>query len=165
MIPDSDRCPHCRGKKIHTDKKGLEVFVEKGMKDNQKLILRGKGNQVPGMEAGDVLVILQEEPHGTFKRVGDDLYVKKEISLTESLCGFSFALTHLDGRVLHIVQPAGLCVKTGKFTIPWVYYWVTFNFKYSQYPLEYYLKFIFLIWSIPSFYYLWKWIFSSFTFT
>lgn len=115
MVPERDRCQHCRGKKIYVEKKTFEVHVEKGMKDNQKIILRGEGNQVPDMEAGDVLVILQEEPHSTYQRIGDDLFVKKDISLTEALCGFSFALTHLDGRILRVVQPAGSCVKGGRF--------------------------------------------------
>lgn len=119
MIPDRDRCPHCRGKKCYNEKKTLEVHVEKGMKDNQKLILRGEGNQIPGTEPGDVLVILQEESHPVFQRIGDDLYVKKDISLTEALCGFSFALTHLDGRALRIIQPAGSCVKGGKSRSEW----------------------------------------------
>lgn len=113
LIPDSDRCPQCQGKKINVDKKELQVFIEKSMRDNQTLILRGEGNEAPGMKPGDVLVILQEEPHKVFKRVGDDLYVNKDISITESLCGFSFGLTHLDGRVLRIVQVTGTCVKNG----------------------------------------------------
>lgn len=86
------------------------------MKDNQKITLRGKGDQAPNMEPGNIVVILQETPHEVFKRQGDHLQIEKEISLTEALCGFSFALTHLDGRVLRIVQPPGSCIKSGKRT-------------------------------------------------
>lgn len=104
---------NCRGKKVCVEKKSLDLWIEKGMRDNQKIILRGKGDQAPNMDPGNIVVILQESPHEVFKRVGDNLFVEKEISLTEALCGFSFALNHLDGRVLRIIQPPGSCVKAG----------------------------------------------------
>jgi DnaJ family protein A protein 2 len=113
IIPDADCCINCRGKKVCVEKKGLDFWIEKGMKNDQKIILRGKGDQAPNMEPGNIVVILQEEPHEAFKRRDDDLYFEKEISLTEALCGFSFALTHLDGRVLRIMQPPGACVESG----------------------------------------------------
>ncbi len=113
IVPEEDLCPHCRGKKISLEKERMEIYVEKGMKDAQKIVLRGRGNQAPGMQPADVIVILQEQSHDTFKRVDNDLYMKKDVSLTEALCGFTFAVTHLDGRVLKIVQPPGVCTKDG----------------------------------------------------
>ena len=41
------------------------------------------------ISAGDVVFVLQEQPHAEFKRKGDDLYIERSISLTEALCGFS----------------------------------------------------------------------------
>lgn len=114
VVPERDRCVHCRGKKTYIEKKNFEVFIEKGMKDSQKIILRGEGNQSPDTQAGDIIVILQAEQHDRFQRLGNDLYVDKEISLTEALCGFSFGLTHLDGRILRVVQSPGSCIKTGQ---------------------------------------------------
>ena len=46
----------------------------------------------PGVEAGDVVIILQLKPHDLFKRQGDDLYMSHTISLTEALCGFCYVL-------------------------------------------------------------------------
>ncbi|KAJ7012258.1 hypothetical protein NC653_002352 [Populus alba x Populus x berolinensis] len=51
---------------------------------------------------GDIVFVLQQKEHLEFKRKGDDLFVEHTLSLTEALCGFKFALTHLDGRQLLI---------------------------------------------------------------
>jgi len=82
------------------ERKVLEIFVDKGMKHNQKIVFSNEGDQEPGIIPGDVVILLNQEEHPVFKRHGMDLFVKREISLLESLCGFSFTLTHLDGRVL-----------------------------------------------------------------
>ncbi|GFV74945.1 dnaJ homolog subfamily A member 2 [Trichonephila clavipes] len=41
----------------------LEVHVDKGMVDGQKIYFRGDGNQQPGVEPGDVIILLQQLPH------------------------------------------------------------------------------------------------------
>jgi DnaJ-class molecular chaperone len=50
---------------------------------------RGEGDQEPGIEPGDVVLVLQEKPHAVFKRRGKDLFMKMKISLVEALCGFT----------------------------------------------------------------------------
>lgn len=57
------------------------------------------------MEAGDVIIILQQEPHATFERSGDSLIMKHKINLVESLCGFQLVITHLDGRKIVLKHP------------------------------------------------------------
>lgn len=65
------------------------------------------------MEAGDVVIILQEKPHEKFTRTGDDLMLNHTITLTEALCGFNMNLKHLDGRDIIIKHPPGQVVKPG----------------------------------------------------
>ncbi|KAG5889608.1 hypothetical protein JTB14_024029 [Gonioctena quinquepunctata] len=113
IIKEKDRCTACRGKKVCNETKILEVHVDKGMKENQKIFFRGEGDQQPDVEPGDVVIILQQKAHEKFERNGDDLHIKQSISLTEALCGFSFILRHLDGRDILIKQPAGNVVKPG----------------------------------------------------
>ena len=58
------------------------------------------------MEPGDVIIVLQQEPHAVFERSGDNLVIKHQINLLESLCGFQLVITHLDGRKIVLKHPA-----------------------------------------------------------
>merc|ERR1719456_1439976 len=51
--------------------------------------------------------VLKEKPHDLYRRHGADLYVKKDISLVEALCGFEMELPKLDGRTLVIKTKPG----------------------------------------------------------
>ncbi|XP_013389051.1 dnaJ homolog subfamily A member 2 isoform X2 [Lingula anatina] len=113
MINEKDRCKECKGKKVSQETKILEVHVDKGMKDGQKIPFRGEGDQTPGMEAGDVVIVLQLKDHETFTRNGADLYCSHKIGITEALCGFEFVLKHLDNRELVIKHPQGQVIEPG----------------------------------------------------
>ncbi|XP_013776656.1 dnaJ homolog subfamily A member 2-like [Limulus polyphemus] len=113
VINERDRCKICKGNKTVSEKKILEVYVDKGMQDGQRIQFKGEGDQKPGMEPGDVLIILQEKPHTYFQRNGNDLYMSHKINLTEALCGFSVAVKHLDGRDLIIRHLPGEVIKPG----------------------------------------------------
>ncbi|XP_030747818.1 dnaJ homolog subfamily A member 2-like [Sitophilus oryzae] len=113
VIKEKDRCTTCHGQKVCNETKILEVHVDKGMRENQKIFFRGEGDQQPNVEHGDVVIILQQKPHERFERKGNDLYMKHTISLTEALCGFTFLVHHLDKRDLLIRHPAGNVIKPG----------------------------------------------------
>ena len=57
---------------------------------------------MPALQPGDVIFVLEPKPHKTFKRVGNDLILDKDITLQEALTGFSFNINHLDDRVLQV---------------------------------------------------------------
>lgn len=111
VISEKDKCGSCKGKKVLNETKILEVHVDKGMKENQKIYFRGEGDQQPDVLPGDVIIVLQQKPHEKFQRNGNDLIMSQTITLTEALCGFSFVVKHLDGRELLIKQPAGEVIK------------------------------------------------------
>ncbi|KAI3968111.1 hypothetical protein MKW92_051838 [Papaver armeniacum] len=105
-IRDQDRCPQCKGNKVVPEKKVLEVHVEKGMQNGQKIKFRGQADEAQTLTQGYSLCG-DSEGSSKFKRQGDDLIVEHKLSLTEALCGFQFALTHLDGRQLLIKTNPG----------------------------------------------------------
>lgn len=43
------------------DRKILEVHVDKGMTDGQKIVFSGEGDQEPELEAGDLIIVLDEK--------------------------------------------------------------------------------------------------------
>ncbi|KAI3915023.1 hypothetical protein MKX01_039525 [Papaver californicum] len=114
-ISKKDRCPQCKGEKVVQEKKILEVHVEKGMQNGHKIKFPGEADQAPDTVSGDIVFVVTQKDHPKFKRNGDDLFVEHTLSLTEALCGFQFALTHLDGRQLLIKSNPGEVVKPNSF--------------------------------------------------
>jgi hypothetical protein len=47
-------------------------------------------------------IFVQEKEHELFKRNGANLLIVEEVSLNQALCGYSWKIKHLDGRVLVI---------------------------------------------------------------
>jgi len=102
-----DKCPDCKGKKVGREKEILEVHIDKGMQNGQKIPFRGMADEEPGIEAGDVIIILREAEHDVFQRKGNELVMKMKISLNESLTGFTRSITTLDKREIAITAVPG----------------------------------------------------------
>ncbi|GJN93393.1 hypothetical protein Rhopal_006448-T1 [Rhodotorula paludigena] len=81
----------------------LEVAIRPGYKPGTKIRFAKAGNEMPG-GAQDVVFVIEEKPHPTFKREGDDLVYTLKVPLVDALAGpagggnASKTLTHLDGR-------------------------------------------------------------------
>jgi len=120
MISKEDRCTKCKGEKVVEDVKNLEIFIDKGMQHGQKITISGEGNQIPGYQSGDIILVLKQRPHKVFTRgTGEemdksDLLVEQEIPLYQALCGCAFNLKHLDGRILRIKSAPGRVIKPGE---------------------------------------------------
>lgn len=115
IIPEKSRCKKCKGSKTSKEKKTLEVFVGKGQSNGQKIVFNGEADEAPDCVPGDVVVVLQEQPHPVFRREKLNLFMKKTITLVEALCGFEFLVDHLDGRKLHVKCDGKQTVKPGQF--------------------------------------------------
>ncbi|CAK0784305.1 hypothetical protein CVIRNUC_007509 [Coccomyxa viridis] len=110
--PAHDTCTDCSGKGLMPERKVFEVHIEQGHKYGAKVVLRGEaGMSELGVLPGDVIFVLEPKQHKTFKRVQNDIVMEKEITLHEALCGVSFNITHLDGRVLQVAEPPGKVIK------------------------------------------------------
>ena len=110
-INQKDLCKTCSGRKTVHERKILEVHIDKGMEDGQKITFSGEGDQVPGLEAGDIIILLEEKEHSTFKRKDMDLIMNMNINLTEALCGFQKVIKTLDNRQLVISSLPGEIIK------------------------------------------------------
>lgn len=117
IISQKDRCKTCYGKKVVSEKKFLEVHVDKGMKGGQHITFPGESDQAPDTESGDVIIIVEEKPHERFKRQENDLYTQVEVDLLTALGGGQFSIKHLDDRALIINLVPGEVVKHGTFNL------------------------------------------------
>lgn len=111
VMNEKDKCKTCKGNKVNKDRKVLEVVVEKGMKNGQKIKFSSEAGEAPDTIPGDVIFILQEREHEIFKRKGADLVLTMDLKLSEALCGFTRTITHMDGRILRIDSKPGCVVK------------------------------------------------------
>ena len=112
VINEKDKCKTCNGKKVNKEKKVLEVQIDKGSPNGEKQVFHGEADEYPSIEPGDVIIQVVEQPHELFKRKGADILFEKEISLVEALCGLSFNIKHLDGRIIKVTNEPGEVIKS-----------------------------------------------------
>uniref|UniRef100_A0A7S4IEX5 Uncharacterized protein n=1 Tax=Vannella robusta TaxID=1487602 RepID=A0A7S4IEX5_9EUKA len=119
IIDPKDRCKACKGKKTVKESKIIEVEIDRGMREGQKITFSGEGDQAPGILAGDIVVVLKEKEDDTFPfiRRGDDLILQKDISLLEALTGYEFLIEHMDERTLHVKSKPGDVTEEGSIRV------------------------------------------------
>jgi DnaJ family protein A protein 2 len=115
VIDEKFRCKACGGNKVTQEAKVVEVNIEKGSKNGEKLVFYGEGEQEPGIPPGDVIIQIREKPDetGKWQRQGDDLIYHATISLVEALTGFEFHIKHLDDRILVVKNEPNTIIKPG----------------------------------------------------
>ena len=101
-----------RGAAIHlnlADKAGqrtLEVKIPPGVRDGQKLRLRGKGGKGHhGGVDGDIYLHIKLAPHPVFRPDHHDLYFDRALTPWEAALGAELQVPSLDGPVLLTVPP------------------------------------------------------------
>lgn len=107
VVNPKDKCKKCKGKRTTEEKKQLELYIPRGAKEGDKIVLEGEADQIPGtVQTGDIIFHLIEQPHDVFSRAGPDLQATLEITLAEALTGFDrTVITHLDGRGIKLTHP------------------------------------------------------------
>lgn len=82
-------------------------------------MFHGESDAHPDKDPGDVVLVVNEQPHSLFKRKGADLLIEKEITLLESLTGVDFVVDFLDGSKFRVQTERGMVVKPDSLmTIP-----------------------------------------------
>ncbi|KAG8388659.1 hypothetical protein BUALT_Bualt02G0148300 [Buddleja alternifolia] len=89
----------------------LTIDIKRGWKKGTKVTFPEKGNEEHGIIPADLIFVVDERPHQVYTRDGNDLIVKQEITLLESLTGKTLELTTLDGR--NIMVPLTEIIKPG----------------------------------------------------
>ena len=53
------------------------------MADGQKVTFSGEGDQEPGLEPGDIIIVLDEKEHPSFKRSGTGNHLIKNLTISK----------------------------------------------------------------------------------
>ena len=91
-----------RNRNGHLEKDHINLPIPKGIEDGEVMVLRDMGHVVQDRVKGDLHFIIRIEKHPHFERKGLDIFYNKNLTLKESLCGFTLEIPHLNGKVLRI---------------------------------------------------------------
>lgn len=68
------------------EEKILQINVKPGWKAGTKITFPREGDQIPGKIPADIVFVIRDKPHASFKREGSDLKYTAKINLKEALC-------------------------------------------------------------------------------
>ncbi|KAM9886188.1 hypothetical protein OXX79_014356, partial [Metschnikowia pulcherrima] len=87
------------------------------MKDGQRIVFSGEGDQEPGVTPGDVVFVVDEKPHEKFTRKGNDLYYESEIDLLTALAGGEVSFKHISGDYIKFNVLPGEVISPGSLRV------------------------------------------------
>ncbi|GAB3872619.1 DnaJ C-terminal domain-containing protein [Terrabacter terrigena] len=86
----------------------INARIPAGVKDGQRIRLRGKGRPGdPGAPAGDLILTVAVDKHPVFGRDGDNLTIDLPVTFAEAALGATVAVPTLDGGQVKVKVAAG----------------------------------------------------------
>ena len=112
-------CKACGGSGHVRKKKTLEINIPAGIADEQMLKVSAQGNAgINGGPAGDLLLVVQVQPHPIFTRQGNDVWCEIPLTFTQAALGAEITVPTLYGDVSYPVhegtQPGDVFKLKGK---------------------------------------------------
>ncbi|KWW41615.1 MAG: molecular chaperone DnaJ [bacterium F083] len=100
------KCTHCGGEGITKGDEVIDIDIPAGVGEGMQLTVRGKGNAGPhnGVN-GDMLVLIEEEPHPDFERDESTLIYNLFITIPEAILGTQAEVPTVDGKVRVKIAP------------------------------------------------------------
>ena len=101
-------CPTCHGSGRGSSARTIQARIPAGVKDGQRIRLRGKGGQGEGGgPAGDLFVTVKVTPHRLFGRKDDNLTLDVPVSFDEAALGADVKIPTLGGAPVTLKIPSG----------------------------------------------------------
>ena len=102
----TQKCAECAGEGIVRADDVVTVRIPAGVAEGMQLSVSGKGNAARrGGINGDLLVVIEEEPHGELIRDDNDLIYNLLISFPTAALGGSIEVPTVDGKVRVKIDP------------------------------------------------------------
>ena len=93
---------------LTTNGRSMTVRIPPGVKDGQKIRLRGKGQPGRGGgEPGDMVVTVHVEPHPVFAMDGHNLRITVPVTFAEAALGATIEVPTISGETVKVKVPAG----------------------------------------------------------
>lgn len=101
------KCKVCKGNGIVKGEEVITINIPAGVENGMQLSVSGKGNAAAhGGINGDLIVVIEEIPHGQLKRDGQNVLYDHYISIPDAVLGTSIEIPTIDGKA-KIKVPAG----------------------------------------------------------
>ena len=103
----ANKCTHCKGEGRIYGEETVTIDIPAGVQEGMQLSVGGKGNAGErGGPAGDLIVLIEEEPHPQLQRDGLNVVFDLHISIPQAVFGAEIQVPTIDGKA-KIKIPAG----------------------------------------------------------
>jgi len=100
------KCPHCNGEGIVRDDDVISLNIPAGVAEGMQLSIGGKGNAARrGGINGDLLVVVEEEPHPDLIRDQNDIIYNLLLSFPTAALGGTIEIPTLEGKAKIKIEP------------------------------------------------------------
>ena len=100
------KCTTCHGEGVTRDEETISINIPAGVSEGMQLSMSGKGNAAPrGGVPGDLIILIEEIPHETLKRDGNNVIYDLHISFIDAALGTSVEIPTIDGKAKIKIDP------------------------------------------------------------
>lgn len=101
-----ERCKNCGGEGRVQGETNIKVNIPAGVSEGNYIPLKGQGNAgIRGGPPGDLIVMIEEEPHPVFQREEQDVILDLLISFPEAVLGTEVEIPTLNGKAKLKIEP------------------------------------------------------------
>ena len=99
-------CRKCSGTGLVRVRETVKVKIPAGVENGMQITVPGEGHSAPqnGIN-GDLLIVVEEQPHATLKRDGNNLFTTKVISVADAILGCEVEIPVLGGTERKKLDP------------------------------------------------------------
>lgn len=100
------KCGSCHGEGVVRGEETITINIPAGVSDGMQLSMSGKGNAAPnGGIPGDLIILIEEVPHETLKREGNNVVYDLHVSIVDAALGYSAEVPTIDGKAKIKIEP------------------------------------------------------------
>ncbi|WP_199118500.1 molecular chaperone DnaJ [Pedobacter sp. ASV28] len=100
------KCNVCHGDGTVRGEETISINIPAGVSEGMQLSMAGKGNAAPnGGIPGDLIILIEETPHETLKREGNNVVYDLHVSIPEAALGASVEVPTIDGKAKIKIEP------------------------------------------------------------
>lgn len=102
----TSKCTSCHGDGIVRGEETISINIPAGVSEGMQLSMSGKGNAAPrGGVPGDLIILIEEIPHETLKREGNNVIYDLHVSFVDATLGTSIEIPTIDGKARIKLEP------------------------------------------------------------